>query len=91
MSDTTILRIMFGEYTCILFDSPHLNPACLSDVNLSFIPLSHKLGHTTPTFHANLMKFNKAKCKFLDQGHLNYQFLYNLGDELIDNSPVDKD
>ncbi|KAK4830243.1 hypothetical protein QYF61_009310 [Mycteria americana] len=44
--------------------------------------------------HANLMKFNKAKCKVLhlDQVHLDsHQYYYRLGDEDIESSPTEKE
>ena len=41
--------------------------------------------------HANLMKFNKAKCKVLhlDQGNPKYR--YSLGGEWLESSPEEKD
>lgn len=83
VAETTSLRTMFGEDTCILFDSPHLNPTYLSNLNLSCITFSHKLAHSTLKFSENFIKFNKAKFKVLHLGQGNYQFLYNLVDELI--------
>ena len=40
---------------------------------------------------ANLMKYNKAKCKVLHMGQGNPQYQYRLGDEWIENRPVEKD
>ncbi|KAK4826265.1 hypothetical protein QYF61_006712 [Mycteria americana] len=40
--------------------------------------------------HANLMKFNKAKCKLLHLGQGNPQYQYRLGDEVTESSPVEK-
>ena len=40
---------------------------------------------------ANLMKFNKAKCKVLHVGQGNPKHKYKLGDKWIESSPVEKD
>ena len=41
--------------------------------------------------HANLMKFNKAKCKVLHLGQDNPKHKYKLGREWLESSPEEKD
>lgn len=41
--------------------------------------------------HENLLRFNKAKCKMFNLGDSSPRYEYRLGQELIGNSPAQKD
>ena len=41
--------------------------------------------------HGKLMWFNKAKCKVLHLGQGTPRYVYRLAEELLENSPTEKD
>ena len=41
--------------------------------------------------YVNPLRFNKVKCRVLHLGQSNLSYLYRLGEELTESSPVEKD
>jgi len=87
VGETTLSRL-FGEDTCIMFDSLHLSPVDILEERDMIQKDPDRLEQQT---HAKVTKFNKAKYKVLHLGQGNSQFQYKLGDELIESSPEQKD
>ena len=53
--------------------------------------IQRELGKFKKWAHKNLMRFNKATCEVLHSGQGNLSYLYKLGEELLESSPVEKD
>ena len=49
------------------------------------------LGKLKRWAHVSLMRFNIVKCKVLHLGQSNPRYIYGLGEELFESSPVEKD
>ena len=54
-------------------------------------PIQSNLDRPERWARANLMKFNKTKCKVLHLGRGNPKYKYMLGEEWVESSPEEKD
>lgn len=67
------------------------NPCCAFDTLEGKEPIQTELGRLESWACANLMKFNKAKCKILHVGQERYEQKYRLEEEQDKSTPEEND